>query len=46
MGHKDVTFGTGEDDIGTSQDELWEKPRSFFGMMEDDISISKKVIIW
>ncbi len=35
-------FGTGEVDIGTSQDELWDK----FGMMEDDISILRKVIIW
>jgi hypothetical protein len=39
-------FGTGEVDIGTSQDELWDNPRSFFGIMEDDISIFRKVIIW
>jgi hypothetical protein len=32
-------FGTGEVDIGTSQDELWDKARSLFGIMEDDISI-------
>jgi hypothetical protein len=39
-------FGTGEVDIGISQDELWDKTRSFFGIMEDDISILRKVIIW
>jgi hypothetical protein len=37
MGHNDVPFGTGEVDIGTSRDELWDKPRSLFGIMEDDI---------
>jgi hypothetical protein len=46
MGQNDGLFGTGEVDIGTSQDELWDKPRSFFGIMEDDISIFRKVIIW
>ncbi len=39
-------FGTGEVDIGTSQDELWDKTRSLIGIMEDDINIFKKVIIW
>ncbi len=39
-------YGTGEVDIGTSQDELWDKTRSLFGIMEDDISIFWKVIIW
>jgi hypothetical protein len=39
-------FGTGEVDIGTSQDELRDKTRSLLGIMEDDISIFRKVIIW
>ncbi len=39
-------FGTKEVDIGTSQDELWDKTRSLIGIMEDDISIFRKVIIW
>jgi hypothetical protein len=39
-------FGTGEVNIGTSQDELWDKTRSFLGVMEDDISVFRKVIIW
>jgi hypothetical protein len=39
-------FGTGEVDVGTSQGELWDKTRSCFGILEDDISIFKKVIIW
>jgi hypothetical protein len=39
-------FGTGEVDIGTSQDESWDKTISLFGIMEDDISILRKVIIW
>ncbi len=38
-------FGTGEVDIGTSRDEIWDKTRCFFGIMEDDISIFRKVII-
>ena len=41
-----VTFGTGGVDIGTSRDELWDKTRSLIGIMEDDISIFRKVIIW
>jgi hypothetical protein len=41
-----VTFGTEEVDIGTSRDELWDKMRSFFGIIEDDVSIFRKVIIW
>ena len=41
-----MTFWTGEVDIGTSQDESWDKTRSLFGITEDDISIFKKVIIW
>jgi hypothetical protein len=41
-----LLFGTGEDDIGTSRDELWDKTRSLFGIMEDDISIVREVIIW
>jgi hypothetical protein len=45
MGHKDVTFlGTEEVDIGTTQDELWDKTRSFFGILEGDFSTYKKVI--
>jgi hypothetical protein len=40
------SFGTGEIDIGTSQDELWDKTRSLFGIMKDDISIFRKVITW
>ncbi len=39
-------FGTGEVDIGTSRDELWDKTRSFLGIMEDEIIIFRKVIIW
>ena len=39
-------FGTGEVDIGTSQDELWDKTRSIIGIMEDNISIIRNVIIW
>ncbi len=39
-------FGTGEVDIGTSRDELWDKTKSLIGIMEDDISIFRKVIIW
>jgi hypothetical protein len=39
-------FGTGEVDIGTSQDELWDKTGSLIGIMVDDISIFRKVIIW
>jgi hypothetical protein len=46
MGHYDVTFGTGEVDIGTSEGELWEKTRSFFGMLKGDISPYHKVITW
>jgi hypothetical protein len=41
-----LLFGSGEVDIRTSQDRLWDKPRSLFGIMEDDISIFRKVIIW
>jgi hypothetical protein len=41
-------LGTGEVDIGTSQDELWDKTRSLIELLEqeDDISIFKKVNIW
>jgi hypothetical protein len=39
-------FGTGDVVNGTSQDELWDKTRSLFGIIEDDISILRKVIIW
>jgi hypothetical protein len=39
-------FGTGEVDIRTSRDESWDKTMSPFGIMGDDISIFKKVIIW
>jgi hypothetical protein len=39
-------FGTGEVDIGTSHDELWDKPRSLFGILEGDISTYQKVITW
>ncbi len=54
MGHNTMNFGTyhcgffgtGEVDIGTSRDELWDKTRLLFGIMEDDISIFSKVIIW
>jgi hypothetical protein len=41
-----LLFGTGEVDIGTSQGELWDKTRSLFGILEDDISIFRKVIVW
>jgi hypothetical protein len=40
-----LLLGTGEVDIGTSQDELLDKMRSLIGIMEDDISILGKVII-
>jgi hypothetical protein len=39
-------FETGEVDIWTSRDELWDKTRSLIGIMEDDISIFRKEIIW
>jgi hypothetical protein len=39
-------LGTEEVDIGTSRDELWDKTMSFSGVMEGDISIFRKVIIW
>jgi hypothetical protein len=39
-------FGTGKVDIGTSQDELWDKTRPLFGIVEGYNSIFKKVIIW
>ena len=39
-------FGTGEVDIRTSRDESWDKTRSLSGIMEDDISIFRKVILW
>ncbi len=39
-------LGIGEVDIGTSQDELWDKTRSLFGILEGDISIFRKAIIW
>ncbi len=45
MGHNNVTFGMGVVDIGTSQDEFWDKSRSLFGIMELDISIFGKMII-
>jgi hypothetical protein len=38
MGHNDELFGTAEVDIGSQQDELWDKTRSFFGLLEGDIS--------
>ncbi len=41
-----MTFWDRRSDIGTSRDELWDKTRSLFGLMEDDISIIRKVIIW
>ncbi len=37
MTEQDV-FWTGEVNIGTSQDELWDKTRLFFGILEGDIS--------
>jgi hypothetical protein len=37
---------TGEVDIGTSPDELWDKTRSLFEILEGDISIFRKVIMW
>ncbi len=39
-------LGTGKVDIGTSPDELWDKTMSLFGILEGDISIFRKVIIW
>jgi hypothetical protein len=39
-------LGTEEVDIGTSRDELWDKTTSLFGIMEDDISTFRKVVIW
>jgi hypothetical protein len=48
MGHNNVTFWDrriGEVDIGSSQDEFWDKIRSLFGILEGDISIYWKVII-
>jgi hypothetical protein len=40
-----LLFGTGEVDIGTPQDELWDKTRSLFGILKCDISNFRKVII-
>ncbi len=40
-----LLLGTGEVDNRTSQDELWDKTRSLFGIIEDDVSIFRKVII-
>ncbi len=45
-GEVDRLFGTGEVDIGISQGELWDKTRSLFVTLENDISIFRKVIIW
>jgi hypothetical protein len=39
-------FGTGEVDIGTSQDELWDKTRSLFGILKSVIIKYRKVIVW
>jgi hypothetical protein len=39
-------FGTGEVGIGILRDELWDKTRSLIGIMEDDVSILRKVVIW
>jgi hypothetical protein len=39
-------FGTGKVDVGTSQDEFETKQGHFFGILEGDISIFRKVIIW
>jgi hypothetical protein len=36
-------FRTGDVDIGSLQDEFWDKTRSLFGMLEGDISIYWKV---
>ncbi len=41
-----MTFWDRKVDIGTLQDELWDKTRSLFGIIEDDTSIFRKVIIW
>jgi hypothetical protein len=46
MGHNNVTFGIGEVDIGTSRDELRDKTKLLFGILEGDFSIFRKVIIW
>ncbi len=44
MGHNDVTFWDRRS--WYSRDELWDKTRSLFWILEDDISIFRKVIIW
>ncbi len=45
----DITMGilgTEEVDIGSSQDEEMDKKKSLIGILEGDISIFRKEIIW
>jgi hypothetical protein len=37
MGQNKVTFGTGEVDIKSQRDELWDRTRSLFGTGEVDL---------
>ncbi len=37
MGQNEVTVGTEEIDIGSLQDEIWDKTRSLFGTGELDL---------
>jgi hypothetical protein len=39
MGHNNVTFWDRRSDIGSSQDELWDKMWSLFEILEGDINI-------
>jgi hypothetical protein len=36
MGQNEATFGTGEVNIGSLQDEIWDRSRSLFGTGEVD----------
>ncbi len=47
MGHNECDFwGQEKLILGHHKDELWDKTGSLIGIMEDDISIFRKVIIW
>ncbi len=37
MGQNEVTFGTGEVDITSIYDEIWDRTRSLFGTGEVDL---------
>jgi hypothetical protein len=37
IGQNQVTFGTGEDEITSSQGKIWDRTRSLFGTGEVDL---------